>query len=47
VQAIVSSGRVDEDFAILLDQQATASGLELKPENVAVDDGLGSTEGES
>jgi len=40
VQATVSSGRVDEDFAILLDQQAAASGLELKPENVAVDDGL-------
>ena len=41
VQATVSSGRVDEDFAILLDQQAVASGLDLKPENVAVDDGLG------
>lgn len=41
VQASVSSGRVDEDFAILLDLQARASGLELKPENVAVDDGLG------
>ena len=40
VQATVSSGRVDEDFASLLDQQAAASGLELKPENVAVDDGL-------
>lgn len=46
VQAIVSSGRVDEDFAVLLDQQAAASGIELKPENVTVDDGLGSTEGE-
>ncbi|RYU08856.1 NAD(P)-dependent oxidoreductase [Nocardioides iriomotensis] len=40
VQASVGSGRVDEDFAILLDLQAAASGLELKPENVAVDDGL-------
>ena len=40
VQATVSSGRVDEDFAILLDQQAAASGIELKPENVVVDDGL-------
>jgi 3-hydroxyisobutyrate dehydrogenase-like beta-hydroxyacid dehydrogenase len=47
VQAIVSSGRVDEDFAILLDQQAAASGIELKPENVTVDDGLGTTEEES
>jgi 3-hydroxyisobutyrate dehydrogenase-like beta-hydroxyacid dehydrogenase len=41
VQQSVSSGRVDEDFAILLDQQATASGVELKPEDTPVDDGLG------
>ena len=41
VQASVSSGRVDEDFAILLDLQAASSALELKPENVEVDDGLG------
>lgn len=41
VQASVSSGRVDEDFAILLDLQAVNSALELKPEDVAVDDGLG------
>ncbi|RZU75001.1 3-hydroxyisobutyrate dehydrogenase-like beta-hydroxyacid dehydrogenase [Micromonospora kangleipakensis] len=40
VQATVSSGRIDEDFAILLDQQAAASGLVLKPEDVVVDDGL-------
>jgi 3-hydroxyisobutyrate dehydrogenase len=44
VQGTVSSGRVDEDFAILLDQQAAASGLELKPENVVVDDGLGAAD---
>jgi 3-hydroxyisobutyrate dehydrogenase-like beta-hydroxyacid dehydrogenase len=43
VQQTVSSGRVAEDFAILLDQQAAASGLELKPEDTPVDDGLGST----
>ena len=41
VQASVSSGRVDEDFAILLDLQAASSGLELQPEDVDVDDGLG------
>jgi len=41
VQAAVSSGRVTEDFAILLDLQAARSGLELKPEDVEVDDGLG------
>jgi 3-hydroxyisobutyrate dehydrogenase-like beta-hydroxyacid dehydrogenase len=44
VQATVSSGRVDEDFAVLLDQQAASAGLTLKPENVEVDDGLGRTE---
>jgi 3-hydroxyisobutyrate dehydrogenase-like beta-hydroxyacid dehydrogenase len=41
VQALVSEGRVDEDFAVLLDQQARASGLALAPEDVPVDDGLG------
>ncbi|WP_218024915.1 NAD(P)-dependent oxidoreductase [Nocardia pseudovaccinii] len=41
VQASVGSGRVHEDFAILLDLQAENSALELKPENVTVDDGLG------
>jgi 3-hydroxyisobutyrate dehydrogenase len=40
IQASVSSGRVDEDFSILLDLQARASGMELKPEDVPVDDGL-------
>jgi 3-hydroxyisobutyrate dehydrogenase-like beta-hydroxyacid dehydrogenase len=41
VQASVSSGRISEDFAVLLDLQAASSGLELKPEDVKVDDGLG------
>ncbi len=41
VQASVSSGRVDEDFAVLLDLQAASAGLVLKPEDVEVDDGLG------
>ena len=40
VQASVSTGRVDEDFAILLDLQAQNSGLTLTPEDVEVDDGL-------
>jgi 3-hydroxyisobutyrate dehydrogenase-like beta-hydroxyacid dehydrogenase len=40
VQASVSQGRNDEDFAILLDVQAMNSGLAIKAENVAVDDGL-------
>ncbi|MET0525887.1 MAG: NAD(P)-dependent oxidoreductase [Nocardioides sp.] len=41
VQASVSSGRTDEDFAILLELQAQNSGITLKSENVQVDDGLG------
>ena len=41
VQASVSSGRIDEDFAILLELQAQNSGITLKSENVQVDDGLG------
>jgi 3-hydroxyisobutyrate dehydrogenase len=41
VQQTVSSGRTSEDFAVLLAQQAAASGLELKPEDTPVDDGLG------
>jgi 3-hydroxyisobutyrate dehydrogenase len=41
VQATVSSGRSEEDFAVLLDQQAASAGLTLKPEDVPVDDGLG------
>ena len=40
VQAAVSSRRVDEDFAIMLDLQAAASGVTLKPESTPVDDGL-------
>jgi 3-hydroxyisobutyrate dehydrogenase len=40
VQASVSSGRVDEDFSILLDLEARSSGLALKPEDIEVDDGL-------
>lgn len=41
VRAAVSSGRIEEDFAILLELQAASSGITLKPENVVVDDGLG------
>jgi 3-hydroxyisobutyrate dehydrogenase len=40
VQALIGRGMGDEDFAKLIVMQAQASGLELKPENVAVDDGL-------
>ncbi|MGY1814915.1 NAD(P)-dependent oxidoreductase [Blastococcus sp. SYSU D00820] len=46
VQASIGSGRVDEDFAILLDLQAASSGMTLKPEDAEVSDGLetGTTE---
>ncbi|GAA3157582.1 NAD(P)-dependent oxidoreductase [Blastococcus jejuensis] len=46
VQASVSSGRVEEDFAILLDLQAHNSGITLEPENVTIDDGLGAADQE-
>ena len=40
VQTLIGNGMDDEDFAKLIVQQARASGLELQPENVPVDDGL-------
>jgi 3-hydroxyisobutyrate dehydrogenase len=40
VDEAVEAGHTDCDFAILLDQQAKKSRLELRSENVAVDDGL-------
>lgn len=41
VQTLIGHGMDDEDFAKLIVLQARASGLELVPENVPVDDGLG------
>ncbi len=40
VNRLVEAGHTDVDFAILLEQQAKDSGLTLKPEATAVDDGL-------
>jgi 3-hydroxyisobutyrate dehydrogenase len=40
VQALIADGRVEDDFAALLDIQARASGLSLEPEPVDVSDGL-------
>lgn len=40
VNRAVDAGHTDCDFAVLLELQAKASGLTLKPENVAIDDGL-------
>ena len=40
VQALIGNGHADKDFASLILMQARASGIELAPENVPVDDGL-------
>jgi 3-hydroxyisobutyrate dehydrogenase-like beta-hydroxyacid dehydrogenase len=40
IQSLIGNGYSDEDFARLITVQARNSGLELRPENVAVDDGL-------
>jgi 3-hydroxyisobutyrate dehydrogenase-like beta-hydroxyacid dehydrogenase len=40
VQKTVDAGFKDRDFAVLLLAQARAAGLELKPENLPVNDGL-------
>ena len=40
VQSMMGGGMSDQDFATLLIQQARVSGIELKPENVEVGDGL-------
>jgi 3-hydroxyisobutyrate dehydrogenase len=43
VQTLIGNGLGDGDFAKLIALQARASGLELRPEGAAVDDGLSST----
>jgi len=40
IQQMIGRGWTGEDFAALLLQQAQSSGIELKPENVEVGDGL-------
>ncbi len=40
IQSMMGQGMTEEDFSTLLLQQARASGIELKPESVAVGDGL-------
>lgn len=40
VQALIGSGRVDEDFSTLLELQASCSDLALRAEGAAVNDGL-------
>jgi len=43
VQALIGNGHADQDFASLILMQARASGIELAPENVPIDDGLSGT----
>ena len=40
IQSMIGQGWTEQDFATLVLQQAEASGLKLKPENVEVGDGL-------
>src|SRR5450755_1050236 len=40
VQQMIGHGMTEQDFSTLLVMQAKAAGIELKPENVPVDDGL-------
>ena len=42
IQQMIGHGMTEQDFSTLLLMQARASGIELKPENVAVGDGLSS-----
>jgi 3-hydroxyisobutyrate dehydrogenase len=42
IQQMIGHGMTEEDFSTLLLMQAKASGIDLKPENVAVGDGLSS-----
>jgi 3-hydroxyisobutyrate dehydrogenase-like beta-hydroxyacid dehydrogenase len=43
VASAVGAGHVDEDFAVLLLEEARKAGLALKSENKVIDDGLGGT----
>ena len=40
VQTVINAGHGGEDFAALLELQATAAGLKVTPEDTDVDDGL-------
>jgi 3-hydroxyisobutyrate dehydrogenase-like beta-hydroxyacid dehydrogenase len=43
VVSAIGAGYVNEDFAVLLLEEARRAGVVLAPENVAIDDGLGAT----
>jgi hypothetical protein len=40
VVSAIGAGHVDDDFAVLLLEQARSAGLALEPENIAINDGL-------
>jgi hypothetical protein len=40
IQGVIGRGSIDQDFAVMLEHQARASGLVLEPENIEVSDGL-------
>jgi 3-hydroxyisobutyrate dehydrogenase-like beta-hydroxyacid dehydrogenase len=40
VQEAIDAGHTDCDFGIVLEEKARASGLDIQPENIEVDDGL-------
>jgi 3-hydroxyisobutyrate dehydrogenase-like beta-hydroxyacid dehydrogenase len=42
LQTMIGHGMTEQDFATLILMQAKASGIDLKPENVEVGDGLSS-----
>jgi 3-hydroxyisobutyrate dehydrogenase len=42
IQTMIGHGMTEEDFSTLILMQAKASGMELKPDNVKVGDGLSS-----
>ncbi|HEY5266096.1 MAG TPA: NAD(P)-dependent oxidoreductase [Acidimicrobiales bacterium] len=41
VVSAIGAGYVDEDFSVLLLEEARSAGLTMVPENIAIDDGLG------
>jgi len=41
VVSAIGAGYVDEDFSVLLLEEARSAGLVMTPENIAIDDGLG------
>lgn len=43
VASAIGAGYVDDDFAVLLLEEARSAGLVMTPENVVVDDGLGAS----